>query len=53
MAGQPPGRLVYRIVCLDEDAGPLALTDQASLRHGLDALGELFGLMRERSRKLL
>lgn len=53
MPGQLPGRLVYRIVCLDEDAGSLPQADQVSLRHGLDELGYLFGLMRESPRKLL
>ena len=53
MPGQSPGRLVYRIVCLDEDAGSLPQADQVSLRHGLEELGYLFGLVRESPRKLL
>ncbi len=53
MPGQPPSRLVYRIVCLDEDASDLRDHDRHSLHHGLDELGYLFGLVRESSRKLL
>lgn len=53
LPGQPPGRLVYRIVCLDEDASALSEHDRHSLHHGLDELGYLFGLMRESPRKLL
>ena len=51
--GQAPSRLVYRIVCLDEDAQGLLQADRVNLHHGLDELGYLFGLTRERSRKLL
>jgi len=53
MPGQPPSRLVYRIVCLDEDASDLREHDRHSLHHGLDELGYLFGQSRESSRKLL
>ncbi|WP_417229671.1 hypothetical protein [Brevundimonas sp.] len=51
--GQSPSRLVYRIVCLDEDAGQLPQADQVNLQHGLDGLGYLFGLVREAPRKVL
>ena len=51
--GEAPSRLVYRIVCLDEDAGGLPQADQANLHQGLDELGYLFGLVRESSRKQL
>jgi hypothetical protein len=51
--GQAPSRLVYRIVCLDEDAGRLPRADQVNLQHGLDGLGYLFGLVREAPRKVL
>ena len=53
MPGQAPSRLVYRIVCLDEDASDLSGHDRHSLHHGLDELGYLFGVTRERSRKVL
>lgn len=53
MPGQPPSRLVYRIVCLDEDASRIGDHDRRGLHHGLDELGYLFGLLRERSRKVL
>jgi hypothetical protein len=53
MPGQAPSRLVYRIVCLDEDASDLSGHDCQSLHHGLDELGYLFGVTRERSRKVL
>ena len=53
MPGQAPSRLVYRIVCLDEDASDLGDHDRHSLHQGLDELGYLFGLVRESSRKLL
>ena len=51
--GQPPSRLVYRTVCLDEDAGGIPQADRFNLHYGLDELGYLFGLIRERSRKVL
>ena len=51
--GQPPSRLVYRIVCLDEDAADISEYDRHSLHHGLGELGYLFGLVRESSRKQL
>lgn len=51
--GQPPSRLVYRIVCLDEEAGQIPQADRTNLHHGLDELGYLFGMTRERSRKAL
>ena len=53
LPGRPPSGLVYRLACLDEDAGSLPQADLASLCHGLDELGELFGLVREDSRKIL
>ena len=53
MPGQAPSRLVYRIICLDEDASDLSEHDRQSLHHGLDELGYLFGVTRERSRKVL
>ena len=51
--GQQPSRLVYRIVCLDEEAGRIPQADRTNLHHGLDELGHLFGMTRERSRKVL
>ena len=36
MPGRPPGGLVYRIVCLDEDASGLTEHDREGLCHALD-----------------
>ena len=44
MPGRPPGGLVYRIVCLDEDASGLTEHDREVLCHALDEIGYLFGL---------
>ncbi len=51
--GRAPSVLVYRLVCIDEDAGNWPQAGRSNLSFALDALAELFGIARESYRKVL
>ena len=51
--GKAPSVLVYRLVCLDEDAGGWPQADLTNLVLVLDALADLFGIARDTHRKVL
>ena len=51
--GQAPSVLVYRLICIDEDAGSWPHAGRRNLSFALDALAELFGMARDRHRKVL
>ena len=44
--GRRPAALIYRIVCVDEDARNWPVEDVGNLRVALNALGRVFGLIR-------
>ena len=52
-SGQAPSVLVYRLICIDEDAGSWPQADRSNLSFALDALGALFGMTRDSHRKVL
>ena len=51
--GPAPSVLVYRLICIDEDAGNWPQASRRNLSFALEALAELFGMARDSHRKVL
>jgi hypothetical protein len=51
--GQAPSVLVYRVICIDEDAGSWPQAGRSNLSFALTALADLFGMARDSHRKVL